>query len=257
MRSAIVSLITATSFTLSATAGAVEKAACIDAHAQIQKLRRAGHLAAARQELVVCLDPGCPGPVRAECGEFAVALDAAQPTLLVDLDDASSVSAVLVDGNAIDVATLARPLELDPGEHRVDLTTTAGSTSHHRVLLREGERGKVLRVTLAERPAPASVLLATLAPPRRRVPTASWVLLGTGSVGIAASAVFGTLALTKGAHLQERCGATRSCPEDEVHAVERNALVADLSFVVSLVSLAAGLTVWQLSKPQASRAEGR
>ena len=235
MRGAAYGVLLAVLLTL-APASAIEKDACIDAHADAQKLQRAGRFRDASKAVAICLNASCPSAVRVECGDFATRLSGAQPGIVLEVDEPARVSRVALDGVALDVATLSRTLDVDPGEHVVVVTTVDGAVQRRVFFAREGESRKTIQLRVARETPRAD----TRAPAKGPLPTASVILFGVGAVGVVSSAGFGTLALTKGARVEARCGDTRTCPQTEVDAMQRNALVADVTAVVGLVALGVG-----------------
>ena len=65
------------------------KAQCITANTKAQSLRRDGKLAEARQQLQMCGDPKCPALVSTDCAKRLDELEGVQPTLIIDVRDAS------------------------------------------------------------------------------------------------------------------------------------------------------------------------
>ena len=101
------------------------------------------------------------------------------PRLAVEIDHAApSTLAVRVDGREVDRRTLEAGLALDPGAHRVSISTPATPEHTHEVTLGEGEDRR-LWVT-PPRPATRS--------PRA---TAGLVMLGAGGVALLAAGALG------------------------------------------------------------------
>ena len=102
-----------------------DKADCVDAHAAAQKLERAGHFRAAREQLAVCARESCPAPVRVECDRFVAAIDAVQPTVVFDIKDEHGArvtdAAATVDRTPFPVES-DEPVAFDPGPHVVTFT---------------------------------------------------------------------------------------------------------------------------------------
>jgi hypothetical protein len=119
-----------------------------------------------------------------------------QLTITADEPGAS----VLVDGKPAGQVPLAAPLQLDPGQHRIELQV--GRSSFKEVLLKPGETGKlhlVLSSELTAEPPPAMLR-------RRPVRTAALVLGGIGLGGVVAGAVLW------GLDGQQSCAAAPLCP---------------------------------------------
>jgi hypothetical protein len=226
----------------STTAGAAEtKEGCVKANGDAQALRIGGKLRAARSLLVECGDPGCPALVRDDCAERLDELERAQPTMVLDVKDASGadVSGVTltIDGEPLPETLQGRALPVDPGEHELVLTAEGFSPAKRRFILKEGEKGRRERIVLerpAVEPTPAhsgtappgadlSVADATpaamvKAPPSTEAPasagthrTLGLIAGGVGLVGIAIGSGFGILTFSAAAAQNNACGAGAGC----------------------------------------------
>lgn len=67
--------------------------------------------------------------------------------------------------------------------------------------------------------------------------------LGVGAVGFALQGVFGAMALSEDSALQEGCGATASCTEQDVADANTFAAVSDAMMAVGIAGVAAGATL--------------
>jgi hypothetical protein len=240
-----------------------ERAACADAHASGQDLRRAGRLTAARERFLACSRPACPSILRKECGEFLARVDAARPSVVIAVKDAHGADVVgarvAVDGADLRAEELALAVALDPGEHLLR-ASAGGRTGEARVLLREAERARGITLVLAEadaRSAPRPPHVAPLGPiapppeaPRRPLP---WSVPALGAVSVIAlglAAGFGADALSRDHRLQScapRCG------PGAVDAMYGSARVADVSLGVSAAALVAAVVLYVV-RPAVSEA---
>lgn len=75
--------------------------------------------------------------------------------------------------------------------------------------------------------------------------TGAYVVLGVAGAAAVTSGVFAVLTLMKDGDLAESCGADagRTCSDDDVSALETNALIADVSLGVAVVAGAIGLVM--------------
>jgi hypothetical protein len=155
------------------------KVACIAAADRGQELRDEGKYGAAREAFVTCARDVCPALVAKSCMRWLGELDAALPTVVVAARDAEgrdvAAATVLVDGAVVAEGIDGLPLAIDPGEHVVRVERAGGPPAEVHVVVRAGEKGRSIAVTLASF-APAPV------PP----PAAA----GTGSAAILSSAPF-------------------------------------------------------------------
>src|SRR5262245_12861574 len=95
---------------------------CVASHLQNQKLRKQGKLSDAKKELLVCVQEGCPPPVRAECEGWLEEVESQMPTIVVSALDAAGKDtvevSVSIDGRRVSDRLDGRPVPLDPGPHK-------------------------------------------------------------------------------------------------------------------------------------------
>lgn len=210
-------------------------AACLQAHPEAQKLRRAQRLVEARAQLLVCAAAACPDVLRRDCAQWLEEVEALLPSLLVEVrreDGAELPSArLLVDGRPTPLGP--EPLSLDPGPHVV--TVTAGGTERQaRVVLRPGERARRVRLVF---PAPKEA--NPEAPGAQRGRGAAYAALAVAAAGIASFAYLGTTGRHIERELHDRCAPT--CTDAEVDPLRWRYRLADASLVVGAVGLGAAV----------------
>jgi hypothetical protein len=131
--------------------------ACVAASTRGRAARDAGHLVAARGELIACAGPACPASVSASCTEQLAELDRLIPSVVVrvfatgqgDLVDAH----VTLDGAAITLD--GRAVRLDPGSHQLVVAAAGWLPVRRGFVIAEGEQTVLLDVQLPRRMAPA------------------------------------------------------------------------------------------------------
>jgi hypothetical protein len=169
-----------------------DKLACNTAYDQTQTLRRDGKLQAARVEALVCLRDVCADFVRADCTRWLGEIEAAQPSVVFEVQDTkgNSTSAVRVslDGQPWlnDLDGKSRPI--DPGQHAFRFELDGATPIEQTVQIVEGDRNRKFAVSFAPKSAPVDI-------PKPAPPPASadrgprvwpWIL---GASGIVASGV--------------------------------------------------------------------
>jgi hypothetical protein len=169
--------------------------ACADAAEAGQRLEREGRLVESRASLLACADARCPKEVASLCERLLTEVDASTPTVILGARDPQGhdLAAVRVLADGVPLADsldgLAHPI--DPGPHTLHFVA-AGSAAQTTldVVIRQGEKNRVVSVVMGARPKPAT----PEGEPRaaHRVPVLGWVL---GGVGVAALATFGVLAV--------------------------------------------------------------
>jgi hypothetical protein len=209
---------------------------CFDAYEQGQRLRKDGHLRAAREKLVACGAEACPAFVRQDCAKWLGDVEASTPTIVVlaRRPDGNAVedARATIDGEPLAERLDGRAVPVDPGPH--DLRCEAGGTStQSHIVVAEGAKNQAFYLTLGAPAPPAAP--AEPAPARRRVPTASWVL---GGVAVAGAISFTAFAIAG--------RSTQSCAPDctrpQVDDLRRDYAVADASWITGL--LAAGVAIY-------------
>jgi hypothetical protein len=137
---------------------------CTRAYTYNQALRKEGRLVEAYDLALVCSNPACPRILVPDCTAWAAELDGAIATVIVTAKDESgrdvSDAAVALDDKPWITKLDGKPVRLDPGEHTIAVTSGTATTKL-RVSIRQGERARVLEVTLVGPPP---------APPPPRVP---------------------------------------------------------------------------------------
>ena len=124
------------------------KKQCINAAETGQQLRSSGRLIQARRALAACTASSCPTVVRRDCGRWVEEIDAAQPSVSVKLEDAAGGDVpdgkVLLDGEPMVRAADGRATPVDPGAHKVVWSRETGRSVEQDVVVREGERNRVI-----------------------------------------------------------------------------------------------------------------
>jgi hypothetical protein len=221
-----------------ARADAVE--ACIRAADEGQSLRDQGRLLAARERFVTCAAEACPALLRDDCAGWLGGLEARLPSVVIaaadpagrDLVDAR----VSIDGAPRPDAAAGRAVPLDPGVHAVRVTGPGGAVVELTVLLREGERRRVVAARFAAAGAAAPP------GPAGRGPIIAAVVLG--GVALTGGGLFAGLAWSAKdelAHLRATCAP--GCDPAAVDAVRAREIGANVALGVGLAAALAGTLV--------------
>ncbi len=150
------------------------------------------------------------------------------------LDAGKSASSIRVSIDGAPAEQASGAIELEPGEHLLRAETSDGRSVEKRVTLKEGQRDEkiTLDVPAAERPAPAEPPPAP-APAPSRISPAVWVLGGVAVVGLGGFVGFGLSGKSQESDL-DAC--KPDCTRDDVDAMRRSYLFADISLGVALVA---------------------
>lgn len=253
-------------------AAPVTKETCISANESAQIARKKGELRAAREQLLVCIADGCPGPIRDDCKERLAEVERAAPTILLTVKDSAgnvlTAVTVLVDDKPFAEKLDGTALVVDPGEHVFKVTTSGRLPITRKVVLREGEKGHVEEIVfpLAGSPASPAPVVAPVpaAPPPVETPpaadppaessagntqrTVAYVLGGAGLVGIGIGTVFGLVSRSTYVEALTSCpNGTSSCTDAGVIGGEDahgQATISTAAFIVGGALLGAGLVTF-------------
>ena len=154
-------------------ARADEKSTCLEASESAQHAKLEGNLRSARASLLVCSREICPAVVRQDCNIWLSEVTASLPTVVVaarspagaDLSDVR----VSVDGEPFTEHPDGKSRAVDPGL-RVFKFERAGESQEIRVVVRQGERDRLVEVTFGSpaaktpEPSPATKPVPVLEP---------------------------------------------------------------------------------------------
>jgi hypothetical protein len=161
------------------------KLACIASSDRAQVLRREGKLLDARRELLACAESSCPGLVQKECSQWMTEVMAQLPSVVFGARDAAGRDLldvrVTVDGVKVADRLDGRATEMDPGAHALRFERSGAPPVDEQVLIREGEKNRIVTVTVGE-PAPPPPAPRPEAPKAAAapVPAATWIFGGLG-----------------------------------------------------------------------------
>jgi len=222
-----------------------ERATCASSYEQAQRLRRAEELLAARSMLLVCSRDACPDVARRDCIQWLGEVEEAIPSATFaarapDGQDLLDVR-VLVDGAPVPDPLNGKPVQMDPGEHRIRFERSSSQPVERVILLREGEHARSVEVIMA----PSAAVSAPQPAPRHedgagsrvQVPWSAWALVGLGTVGLSSFLYFGISGRSEQVHDLDPCRGT--CSASAIDSVRRKYLVADVSLGIAVVSFAA------------------
>ncbi len=246
-----------------ATSAAGTREECVDAHGRAQDLREHGQLARARQTFLACAQSSCPTVVQQDCARFSEELTQLVPTVSFGARDANAAdlpsTTVYVD-DALVATRLddGRVYELDPGKHTVRYVHDGKETAL-KVVLNQGERGRLLVATFVDRDGPPRRLAPVAdapevtAPAEARRPLFPLVVAG---VGAAAAVAGGVLLAVGSSSVPDACSiSTKECattPDDPaIGKAESGVRLANAGLAVGVagaVTLIGGL-VWYLVQP--------
>jgi len=224
--------------------------ACARASESAQSLRSAGKLVEALDRVPACLHLRCPDFVRRDCEALRTDVQASLPTIVVRArapggDDATDVR-VLVDGVPFLERLDGRAKPVDPGPHTLRFEMSGADPIETSVVVREGEKMRVVDAAFTTRTRPASPAEAGREPSSFPWPAA--IVAGVGVVALGAFAYFGLTGLSDFHGLQQSCGGAGDCKQSDVDGVRTKIWVADGLGVAGVVALGVAGWLWFSSR---------
>lgn len=175
--------------TIAHHAHADDKATCIAASENAQKLKDAQQLLAARDAFSQCSREVCPAVLRKDCGENFEALDKKLvPTIVIRARDAAGNDVVSASVKIDEIASAldGTPVAVDPGRHKIRVTA-ADDTKVVDILAAQGERDRVVVVTLDGKPKTAVAPTGAAPTPAEQPASGGSVVqrvIGVGVIGV-------------------------------------------------------------------------
>jgi hypothetical protein len=224
--------------------------ACLDATEQGQKLRDAGAYRRARERFIACAEEQCPGEVRKSCVGWLEELDKLMPTVVFAATargaDVTDVR-VAVDGEPVADRIDGKPVAVDPGEHRFRFERSGEAAVEQTVVIRAGEKERVLAVRFGPEPAPAAPLQATPPPPQAASPSPAFYAVTVAAV---ASLLAGAALDVSGYVFLQQCTSDSNCSGTHERAeVQWRFITGD---VLLGAGVACGVAAWFL-RPRETR----
>lgn len=220
---------------------------CVAAADEGQKLRDDGKLNAAREKFIACAAKACPGAVSKQCSQWLSETEKDMPTMTFRaLDDQGKETLevkVLVDGGKVSDTIDAHALALDPGEHKVRFERADGRAIEEKVLLRPGEKNRLIELSFQVKTAPPPEPPKVVTPPPPgpetdrgfHVPLLGWVGLGVGVAGGVMTAVFALSANSDEKNLRTTCAP--ACDPSEKSSIDTKVALANVGFGIGVVGL--------------------
>jgi hypothetical protein len=222
--------------------------ACVSAYEETQTAMRRSRLLAARAALQTCLDEACPSVLRSDCAGWLKEVEARTPSVVVECSaDGALVRDVrlFVDGTLHEGGSDGKAMDVDPGTHSFRVEPPGSAPVSAEVLVREGEKLKVVRLELpgtrdkvAKDPTPGSEKDGGRPPVpsggQRPVP---WPVYASAGIGIAAAAGFAVFALSGTAGKKDLEPCKPDCSASQISDVRKQFITADVFLGLSVIAL--------------------
>jgi hypothetical protein len=239
-----------------------------------EDLRASHRLVGARASFLQCAREECPEVVRRDCERWRVEVEASLPSVVLSArgthgEDLGDVRVVL-DGAPLVDHLDGVAIAIDPGSHVLRFERAGEPPLEQRVLVREGEKNRIVEVEWASgsvesptSPPPAAQLpqlTATLPAPRSAPPplsprarnlTPAYVIGGLGLGSLVASLFLEIRGVNDWNYDRSTCGVDRTCTSAQVNDVKSELWGGNISFFVGLAAI--GAAAWIiLSRPRSA-----
>jgi tetratricopeptide (TPR) repeat protein len=194
-------------------------------------------------------------------------LDPSVPRLTMHVPKDADTSSVTIDGAPVE--NIAEPIVLDPGPHKVEYTTAAGSKKSKTIPIEKGGSYDANLLDLPPKavekvdhtpppPPPPPPHVAQTADPGKGYRLAAYGLGGSGVIGVGVSTYLTLAAKSKyNDALKNHCGGmTDACDSiglTQTHDARHQANIATIVFSVGLAAVGGGVALYLL-QPHASKA---
>jgi hypothetical protein len=210
------------------------KAACVNAYEQAQRLRKASKLVEANEELRTC-EQACPSTLRADCEQWRVDTEQRTPTLSITALDAQGHEAqavrVVMDEQPLAVVLDGRPIPVDPGAHVFRFESDTSLPVTLQLAVREGEKNRLVSVRL-ERPSESPSAGRSALDDHRTSPGLGfYIAAGVGAVGLIGAGYFSAARVNDVGTLAD---CKPSCAATDVRNANVDLYLAATSLVVAL-----------------------
>jgi hypothetical protein len=233
---------------------------CVEAYDSSQRHRKNGELVSAREKLLVCAQPSCPGPVSKECTQWLREVNDALPSVVFGARDSKGNDVtdvrVLEGDRVLSERIDGRELTIDPGPHDFRFEFSDKRRLERRVVIRQAEKNRLIEIVEPAR--------TEAAPPHQDRPVAKvkagppLISIVLASVGVVALGSFAYFAIDANTDLDDLQGCKPTCDQADVDTAHRKALIADISLGVGALSFGAAGYFWLTSPapPRSGAARG-
>jgi hypothetical protein len=218
----------------------VDKNVCAASYVAAQSLRADGHLVAAKGQLSVCAQTGCPASISNDCVRWLAEVGATVGSIAITVQTPPGVAAATVqvklDGRPLSAAEQATEVMVDPGTHTAEVEAPGCQASPLAVAVAEGQRGKRVALVCA---APEAAPAASGAGREAVATRSSAPLFAAAAVGVIGAGVFSYFALsTKARERDLRSDCAPSCATSEVDSLRHRYVIADIGLIFGAAGLA-------------------
>lgn len=231
---------------------------CLDNHTEGQQLRRDGKLIESRDAFRQCSATQCPSEIIRDCLGWMEEIDKQIPSVsfAVTADGVNRADAqVFIDDLLVLDKLSGRAIPVNPGPHRVRVVLPPFAPFEEQVVFTEGDKFRMVDVEFASSratPDPLTTTTGAAAPEAekaRPVPVATYVFGGLGIAAALSGGAWGISNVALRSDMEAKC--SPNCSDRSIDVLKQRALIADISWGVSIVSLATAATIYFLRPEEA------
>jgi hypothetical protein len=239
-----------------------DKRACIDASEQAQASRMHGKLRGARDQLLVCARDVCPTLIAHDCGQWLQEVSASMPTVVVSALDAQGHDVgdvrVWVDGVPFLERLDGNAAAIDPGSHVLRFQRGDAPPFEEAVIVREGEKNRLVAVRLPASVAPSPSSLVGEPQETRgtahslAMPILAYSLIGVGAVALGLGTYLEITQVNDLSALKSTCGPTATCSQSAVDTIANDRVYAGISLGAGVAAAGVGAFILLMRSSQSN-----
>jgi hypothetical protein len=265
------SLVSNPAFAQPAQPAQPDKEACVASFDRGQRAQSDRALRRALGDLIVCAQESCPTVLRADCAGVLAEVRSALPTVVFAADDGNGhelTDVKVFAGTELVASTLdGRAIAVDPGAVELRFEVPGRPPLVTTRMIREGEKSRVIRVSLASAAGAATALTASSdaraestpergAPPLAKRSTLGWVLPSSlAAVGVAGLGIALVLRLRFDGRVDDLRGSCApDCSQQQRSDLSGTLVASNVALGAGIGALALGVATWFLTAPPSNRA---
>ena len=217
----------------------------------------------ARPLLRACASAECPALIQKDCSRWLDEVDAATPTLVLELRGSEVLDAGLVmDGRALRHALDGAGIAVDPGRHHFVIQVKGRPDLEVDIVVFEGEKLRRVRFDVPAPPIPVASgpqagqgkppsrdadRVGPPAPKPSPAPRAPfWFATSAAIAGLAAGGILVYVGNVQRGYLADECRSVNGCTEGDKAALHTRLIAADVVLGAALLAGAAAALIYLL-----------
>ncbi|MBK7580470.1 MAG: hypothetical protein IPI67_09725 [Myxococcales bacterium] len=250
-----------------APAAAAGKKECAVAYVEAQKLKAESSFVKSREQLILCAKDECLAAVKKDCVAWLDEVNASIPSFVIEAKGPDGKETfdvkVSVDGEVVAEKLDVKAIEVDPGTHKLVLEYAGEAPVEQELILRQGQKNKVIEVSFAKKTAAKPDAVAEPDPtpepdPKldtsKKPPTLSYVLGGVGLVALVGTTYFWLGASSAEKDLEDK-KCEPNCDQADVDSIKSKRLIGDIALGVGAACIGAAAYLWLAPKKSSAPKE--